>query len=469
MITKVKKYMEKYHMVHAGDKVVVGLSGGADSVCLLFLLRELRKEMGFSLEAVHINHKLRKEADREAEFVKELCNRWEIPCKMAEIDVKSYAALKRLCLEEAARTLRYQIFEGQKGAKIALAHHENDQAETVLFHLFRGSGIRGLRGMRPVRDCYIRPLLCVDKEEILRFIKKNGLEFVTDESNFDTAYARNKIRQDLLPAAEKEICEGSVVHIAHSAEMIGEAVDFLDEKVKEEYKLIVHNNNKEYYIEKERLKELHPYLKAAVVYETLAQACGKKRDLSRIHVESVLGLLEGQSGKRVTLLYGITAEVDQHRLCIRKESQKEKASVGKTCIGEYALKLNGKTEISERLEGEFGQWSVCCKIFAYEKEAPIPNKTYTKWFDYDKINNCPIVRSRRSKDYFYYSDAHRKKLKDYFIDEKIPVGMRDRILLIADGSHIIWIPGYRISAFYKVTKETKQVLEITIFGGEENE
>ncbi len=461
MITKVKKYMKKHHMVHAGDKVVVGLSGGADSVCLLFLLQRLREEMGFSLEAVHINHKLREEADSEAEFVKELCGKWEIPCKVAEVDVKEYAASRHLCIEEAARALRYQVFEEYEGAKIALAHHENDQAETVLFHLFRGSGIRGLTGMRPVRDCYIRPLLCVNKEEILEFIKENHLKFVTDASNFDTTYARNKIRQDLLPVAEKEVCEGSVAHIAHSAELVREAVDFLDEKLKEEYKLIVQKHNCEYYIEKEKWKDLHPYLKSAIVYETLAQACGKRRDLSNAHVESVLRLLKGQSGKQIILPYGLTAAVDQYGLHIGKESLKEEIS-----IEEFPLSLQGETEIKELREGSLLRKIIRCRIFPYKKEASIPNKTYTKWFDYDKINNCPIVRTRHSGDYFYYSDAHRKKLKDYFVNEKVPVGMRNRILVIADGNHIIWIPGYRISAFYKVTEETKQVLEVTIFGGE---
>ncbi len=464
MITKVKKYMEKHHMVHAGDKVVVGLSGGADSVCLLFLLQKLREEMYFSLEAVHINHKLREEADSEAEFVKELCGRWEIPCKTAEVDVKEYAAAKHLCLEEAARALRYQVFEEYEGAKIALAHHENDQAETVLFHLFRGSGIRGLTGMRPVRDRYIRPLLCVNKEEILAFIKENHLKFVTDTSNFDTTYARNKIRQDILPAAEKEICEGSAAHIARNAELVREAVDFLDEKLKEEYKLIVQKDNYGYYIDKEKLNNLHPYLKSAVIYEMLVQTCGRRRDLSNVHVESVLRLLEGQSGKQITLLYGLTAAVDQHRLHIGKKSLEEEISTE-----EYSLNLEGEIGVKEPKDDSFLSKTIRCRIFPYKKEASIPNKTYTKWFDYDKINNCPIVRTRRRGDYFYYSDAHRKKLKDYFVNEKVPVGMRDRILVIADGNHIIWIPGFRISAFYKVTEETKQVLEVTICGGDENE
>lgn len=469
MITKIRKFMEKYHMVNSGDEIIVGLSGGADSVCLLFLLNQLSDQMGFSLKALHINHKLRKEADDEEKFVRELCRRWDIPCKAVAVDVKAYAGEKRLCLEEAARSLRYGVFEeavcGRKEGKtkIALAHHQNDQAETVLFHLFRGSGIRGLTGMRPVRDCYIRPLLCVSREEIDHCIKENHLEYVTDASNFDTVYARNKIRHELLPMAESEICRGSVAHIAQSAELTTDAVNFLDEVTAQTYERLVKEIRGGCYIEKDALAALHPYLKSAIIYEMLSRTCGRKRDISKTHVDSVLGLLEGQSGRRVKLIYGLQAVLQQRELAIVQNTD-EKQEGGFMSI---PLDLSGETSI--KIEENGKEKNVRCRVFSYEKAQPIPHKIYTKWFDYDKMNHCPVFRNRCKGDYLYCSETARKKLKDYLIDEKVPLLEREKLLLIADGEHVMWIPGYRISSYYKVTDETRKILEITISGGKENE
>lgn len=481
MITKVRKYMEKYHMTDSGDEVIVGLSGGADSVCLLFLLKQLSPLMEFSLTALHVNHQLRKEADGEEAFVQELCRRWDIPCRTVSVDVKTYAAKRRLGTEEAARSLRYRAFEetvrdnGGKRTKIALAHHQNDQAETVLFHLFRGSGIKGLTGMRPVRDCYIRPLLCTSREEIEACLTEHQIDYVTDASNFDTEYARNKIRHDLLPMAEAEICRGSVAHIAQSAEITADAVDFLEQITEQTYGTLVRKTPDGCRIEKEALLKLHPYLRSAVVYEMLWRTCGRKRDISRAHVDSVLGLLKGQSGRRAELIYGIHAVLEQKDLAVirtfdetlKKGTRKEETLKEETLKEETRLNLSGEIRVCSEPGAE--PLAVTCRIFSYEKAQTIPCKMYTKWFDYDKINNCPVLRTRRAGDYFYCSGTARKKLKDYFIDEKIPLLERNRLLLIADGEHVIWVPGYRISSFYKVTEETKKVLEITISGGKENE
>lgn len=433
--------MAKHHMIHAGDRIVVGLSGGADSVCLLFLLQTLAPSMGFSLEAVHINHQLRKEANEEEAFVKKLCESHRIPCKTVKVDAKAHAEAEGVGIEEAARWLRYQVFEGYPDAKIALAHHEDDQAETVMFHLCRGSGIRGLGGMRPVRDRFIRPLLCVNKEEILSFMKEKDLQYVTDESNFDDSFSRNKIRLSLLPLAE-EVCAGSKGNIVRSAELFREAEDYLTFMVDQTCKDLVKEDETGYFIKKEELQALHPYLRSALIYEVLAKAGGRKKDLTRTHVEEVLGLLESQSGRSISLKYGLKAETDQRKLRISKAEA--------------------------FLRDETGQVSIEYKVFPYEKSMNIPNKPYTKWFDYDKIKTCPVVRYRKTGDYFYCGETAKKKLKDFFINEKISRFERDEIPLIADGDHILWIVGYRSSSFYKVTEETKRIMEISVLGRNED-
>ena len=443
MITKVKEYMEKYHMVHSGDSILVGLSGGADSVCLLFLLKKISEEIPFALKAVHIHHGLRKESDEEERFVKKLCKEWEIPCESVSADVKGYAREHRLGIEEAARILRYEAFErcAAENDKIALAQHQNDQAETVLFHLFRGSGVQGLAGIRPVRDRYIRPLLCVSRQEIEDYMEASGLAYVTDITNFDTIYARNKIRHEILPKAE-EVSGKATEHIAKSAQLMGDAADFLEHTTKTVYRQLVTEKEKSCSIAKEKLTELHPYLQSAVVYEMLYRISGRKKDISSIHVDSILSLLKGQSGKRIDLIYGMQAVVQQAALLI--------------CQGMDSDRTHGGVILS-------------CRVFSYEKTMVIPDKPYTKWFDYDKITNCPVLRGRKSGDYFYCSDSAKKKLQDYFVNEKIPLLERDKVLLVADEDHIMWIVGKRISNYYKITDETKQVLEITISGGEQNE
>ena len=483
MITKVRKYIEKHHMVDSKDEVIVGLSGGADSVCLLFLLKELSAQMGFSLSALHVNHKLRQEADEEEAFVQELCRKWEIPCKTATVDVKAYATEQRLCMEEAARALRYGVFEeavksgnhAGKKIKIALAHHQNDQAETVLFHLFRGTGIRGLTGMRPVRDCYIRPLLCVTREEIEAYAAENRIDYVMDQSNFDTQYARNNIRHRLLPMAEAEICRGAAAHIAQSAELTADAVDFLEQITERTYQTLVRTAADGCRIEREALQGLHPYLRSAVVYEMLWRTEGRKRDISKAHVDGVLELLDKQSGRRAELIYGLQAVLEQKDLVVIKAPKKGKPSLDKKesagreekAAEETELDLCG--EICLSMEPDSQPLIIRSRIFSPEKASAIPRNSYTKWFDYDKINNRPVIRSRRRGDYIYCSDTARKKLKDYFIDEKIPLLERDGLLLIADGEHVMWILGHRISSYYKVSEKTKRILEITISGGKENE
>lgn len=441
MITKVKQFIKQFHMIYPNDHIVVGLSGGADSVCLLYLLCQIKKEIPFTLSAIHIHHGLRKESDREAAFVKELCDTWKVPCRIEKIDVYSYQKEHHTGIEESARILRYQIFEQEAVSqkKIALAHHKNDQAETVLFQMFRGSGLRGLRGIQPVRDCYIRPLLCVTRSQIEEFLTKNEIFYVTDQSNFDTTYARNCIRHEILPIAEREICTGVTEHICASAESVNLALQYLDEEAERLFAEYIEPTQSGCRVAIDWLKNQHSYMKQELTYRMYSFCCQKKKDITRQHIQAVLGLLEGQSGKKISLLYQTKAYVDQHHLYLEKECDIPNPDI--------------KEPIDPVVE---------MRIFSYEKDQNVPRGNYTKWFDYDKIRETATLRYRKSGDYFFCTKTARKKLQDYMVDEKIPLAMRDRIPLIADGDHIMWIIGYRISEYYKVTNETRQILEITM-------
>ena len=230
LMLEIKRYIEANQLIRPGDGVVVGLSGGPDSVFLLYALHTLEPRMGFTLRAVHVHHGIRgAEADRDEAFSEKLCAKLEIPFQAVHVAAPAYAAQHGLSLEEAARILRYEALEaarqqlGQtRAAWIAVAHHLDDQAETVLHNLVRGAGLRGLAGMENRRNHVIRPLLSIKREDILKWLKQYDIPYVTDSTNADPHYTRNRIRSTVLPEL-REINPEASAHIAHSAALLREA------------------------------------------------------------------------------------------------------------------------------------------------------------------------------------------------------------------------------------------------------
>ena len=230
LMLEIKRYIEKNQLICPGDGVVVGLSGGPDSVFLLYALHTLQARMGFTLRAVHVHHGIRgAEADRDAAFSAELCAKLDIPFRAVHVAAPAYAAQHGLSLEEAARILRYEALETARQqlteaptAWIAVAHHLDDQAETVLHNLVRGAGLRGLAGMENRRNHVIRPLLSIKREDILKWLEQNNIPYVTDSTNADPHYTRNRIRSTVLPEL-REINPEASAHIAHSAALLREA------------------------------------------------------------------------------------------------------------------------------------------------------------------------------------------------------------------------------------------------------
>ena len=211
---QVKEYCDRHQMLERGDRVVLGVSGGADSVCLLFVLLALRRELDLQLHVVHVNHGIRIEAGEDAAYVSALCEAHQVPFYLYEKDIPALAKEWSCSEEEAGRRVRYEAFEEvlrqQCCQKIAVAHNSNDRAETMLFHLFRGTGLTGLAGIRPVRGQIIRPLLCVDRAQIETYLTEKQISYRHDATNDCDDYTRNKIRHHILPYAEQEIVKGSV-------------------------------------------------------------------------------------------------------------------------------------------------------------------------------------------------------------------------------------------------------------------
>lgn len=508
-IATIMAFIEKNRMISPGDHVVAGISGGADSVCLFLVLKELRKKMDFSITAVHVNHCIRgEEADQDEEFVKCLCNRENVAYRAYRIQVECMAKEQKLSVEEAGRKARYEIFHSLASAgnsKIAVAHHMDDQSETVLMNLFRGSAIKGICGMQPQNGKIIRPLLCVRRRQIEEIVAAFGQEYRIDSTNQSNDYLRNKIRNIVVPYLVENMNEHAVENICHMSEMVSEAENYVAKQAKQAYQKCVRKQYKDsnmsettlheykcgikdqksdavYIIDMLKFADLDTIIKKYVVRDVIAQLAGRLKDVYKVHIESVIALEKMQVGSRVDIAYGISAyrEYSTIRLYIR-ELQQEDRNEEKNKSLDIDLKCDNERELLHKYSLNRNIYiSQNTTFFAHEviirqnklseeqkmqlESKKIQSNDYTKSFDYDKIDSTLQIRTRQSGDYIVVDEkGSKKKLKDYFINEKVPREERDSVLLVADGSHIVWIVGFRMSSAYKLTRETKRAVTIAFY------
>ena len=455
VIKTVESYMEQHHMVEEGDVIVAGVSGGADSVCLFSILKEYCAKKGATLVVVHVNHGIREEAAKDAEFVRNLCQLAGVEYHLFCEDIPSYAKERGIGTEEAGRQARYEAFEqirvrfGNRG-KIAVAHNRNDQAETMLFHLLRGSGVTGLSGIMPVREHIIRPLLCVERKEIENYLAQKGIKWCIDSTNEENTYTRNKLRNVVFPYVEKEVCEQSIRHVANAAEEMAQVRSFLEELTAEAEKTVLEKTEELVYIKRDAFLKQHEVIRKQLLLRALAYLVPSRKDFGAVHVKDILTLFEKNSGKQIQLPYGLCAMREFDKIVIRVRVQDE---VGQVRI---PVTIPGRIEFEE---GEIMEFS----LLPAENYREIPQKKYTKWFDYGKIIHCLVLRNRQSGDYLTITEGGgRKTIKEYFIEEKVPRLERENKLLLADDKHILWVIGMRISEAYKVTEQTKTILQVTI-------
>jgi len=440
---KVCEYIKQNNLLKKNDQIILGISGGADSVCLLYIMNELKDEYALNITAVHINHMIRPTADRDEAFSKNLCEKLEIKFVSFKTDCPAISERDGISLEEAGRNERYRLFNetgdkeyGEGKFKIAVAHHMDDLAETLIFNMARGTGINGLSGVKCKSGNIIRPLLCVTRGEIEEYLNIKEASFVNDETNFSDDYARNKIRHKIIPTMN-EITEKAVNHMASCATLLGEIEEYLKYQTDSlwvRYVKTSQNGPKDILILNSVLKE-HPALVKRVIHRALTEVAGRARDISAVQIEAVLNLFELQTGRKRDLIYNMEAlrVYEGVRITVKKEiSGEDKESI----LGKLHF------EIKDR---DFSQ--------------NIPTDLYTKWFDYDKIKYSLNVRFRKEGDYLTVNGQNAKKLlSDYMTNEKIESDKRDTIPLLADGNHILWVVGHRISNYYKVTDETKKIV-----------
>lgn len=437
MLTKVWVTIREFKLILPGELVIVGVSGGPDSLTLLHVLNQLSKEGDFALHVAHLNHSFRgQEAEDEARWVQKIAESWGIPCTLAKEDVPDLARKLGLSPQEAGHKVRKEFFFSLlgelQGQKIALGQQADDQAETILMHLLKGAGTEGLQGIRPLNTPYIRPLLFITRMEIEEYCKNNGLEPRRDPSNFKNLYLRNRIRNQLMPWLKENINPNLVTGLQKTATIMQSEEDYWRGVILAFTELHLS------IIAGQARLDLNDFLQEPVaVQRRIIRYCCQEitgqQGPAYVHVEEIRKLAVGQVGKRLILPGGLTIQKEYRHLSFIPSYQE----VAGTGIAPRLLAIPGETLVPET-----GQ--IIKATITQEKPRSGIDKV---WFPMGANMLATLYcRSRQPGDWLNLRGmVGRKKLKDLFIDRKVPRLERDKVLVIAEGSEVLWIPGYAVS------------------------
>ena len=445
----------KYNLIDKNDKIIAGLSGGADSVSLVHFLYSIKDLFNIKIFAVHVNHGIRADAIKDENFVKDFCHFLNIPLEIVKYDVKNQAKALSLTLEEAGRHFRYKAFNDilikNNANKIALAHNKNDNIETFLMRLFRGAGLKGLSSIPIKRDSIIRPFLNCERLLIEDYCIQNNLKYQTDATNFEDIFTRNKIRLNTIPHIEQNFNKNFIQTIHNTISNITEENLFLEDMAKDFFKKCLKEKEEKYLaIDIKMFNSYNIVIKKRVLRLLISHFNTNLNNISSSHINSLLDLTQKQSGKMVNLPYNIIAKVVNEDLYFLKNNTfKNDISFS------YNLKLDNITFIKELNK----YFLITKKVLDYSF---FSTKVYTISFNYDKINNELILRTKKSGDIILLNGLH-KKIKKLFINLKIPSFKRPYIPLLAEGNNIVLIPYFFVSDNYKISTNTKNILYLHIW------
>ncbi len=452
----VKNTISKHKLISYGASLVIGVSGGADSLCLLHVIKSIRNEWGLKLYAVHLNHMFRgAEAEEDALFVRQICKEWDIPAFIETFDVPAYIKQTGLSPEEAGREIRYRLFEEVRqkvGAdKIAVAQNLNDNVETVLMRFLRGTGIEGLKGIEAARDNIIRPLLEVERSKIEDYCNQNQLLPRIDKTNLQTIYSRNKIRLELIPYIKQNFNPSIENAMTRLSSIVKDENDYLETQAEHYFSKAAAIGSEKISYNINDIENCHTAIKRRIIRLGILRLTGSLRGYDSKNIELVLDLIGKKTGSAIELPKNIKAYISYNQLILTKNVEK----VNKKCY--YNLIYDFCTALSDYGYNVLVQKKQLGEVSFDNREL------HTIYIDEAKIKNQLILRTRQQGDIFSpIGMSGSKKLKDYFIDEKIPKDMRDQMLVVADGSDIVWVVGKRISEKYKITSNTKDILMISI-------
>ena len=479
-VRQMHRFILRHAMIKNGETVLIAVSGGADSLALLYGLHALHRQLNCQLHVAHLNHCLRPDADADADFVQQHAAHLELSCTIQSIDVPRLVKQWKLSVEAAARRARYEFLEEvckQTGAtKVALGHHQDDTAETVLMNLFRGSGSTGLKGITPVRDIkFIRPLAGFTRQQIEEFLASNGLAPRHDSTNTDTRYLRNRIRHALIPTLENDYNPNIKAGLSRTADVLGAESEYLDTvaweafetcQVRDPDRAKAPTTLESVVLDREKFQQFHIAVQRRVLRLSFFEMLGSMGDLYFAHCEAMLNVIDGNTpnaalalpnGLRFRRVYqSLIFEVNiDSRSPFPIESFAYPLAVpGRTFIA--ALNTEITAELGDIRSGETFK---------------LPDGRYEALFDYEKVRGASVdppletssltVRNRRQGDRFQpYGMRGTKKIKDFLIDAKVPRDERERIPMLVCGNQVLWIVGYTTSDPFKIHSGTRQYLHL---------
>ena len=458
MIHNIINTIEENNMINKGEKIIVALSGGPDSMSLLHGLNNLKTKYDITLYAAHVNHMLRGEdSDNDEKACREFCKSLNIEFFSKNINIDVISREKNISHEMAGREVRYEffmeLFQKLNANKIALAHNLNDQAETVLMRLMRGSGIEGLIGIKPVRDeIFIRPLINTKRVEIEAYCSENNLPVRIDKTNFESIYSRNKVRLELIPYIEENFNSDIVTTLSRMSSLISLDNDFMEENSSKLFQKYCDTKEEKVIIYKDAFN-LHYSMLNRIIRKAMMNIKGNMNNIESVHIQNIVQIQKSETGKTTKVPGGIIASNVYKDIYLVKEQHKSQ----EVKVQNFSVALSLGENIIPALRSK-----IILRVIKRDEYSKIKYREDVKYFDYDKINNISI-RFRQEGDKFSPIGMNgSKKLKDLFMDLKIPREKRDNIPLLCFDEHIGWIIGYRISEKFKIHNQTNNILEVKI-------
>ncbi len=445
MIERIENYIIKNNLIEDGENIIVGFSGGPDSVLLLYALNKLKAKHGYSLIAVHINHMIRdEEAKRDEEFAVDFSQSLGIRCITRSIPVIDIAKRDKISVEDAGRKVRYGTFneileeEFSKGI-ITVGHHKNDDAETIMLNLIRGAGTSGITGIINKNQNIVRPLLDISKKEIIEYLRENKLPFVEDKTNYEEDYVRNKIRNVLIPYIERELNPNFIDSLSRMATILSEEDKFLESYIKSLN--LIQWDGKDIKIDISKFLDLSLAIQRRIILEAYGQLNGNKKDISFKNIQSIISIAKNGGGDfylkdyMIYIASGYLYFIHLSKMISPKEMT-----------------------IYEQGLYEFGNRLIDIQVIPKNN---IDKDKNQEIFPIYLLNEGLSIRSRKNGDKIVLK-GYSKKVKDIFIDEKLPKHLRDSVPIFQFRDDIIWIAGFRRSFKYMVNKEDEFVLKIRV-------